>query len=328
MSHRSRFLLAAGAWVAAVTGALVAVPLALRDRLPEPLASHWGPSGLPDDAMSFWPSLAVNLLVWALFAGFAVYVTLRRDAARYRARRRGVGAMLGGGAAFVLGLQWTTLAANLDRAGWQAAGELGGKVFIVLTGAVLAGLLGWLVASVGPGDPPVAEAMGGARLRLRPGQRAVWISSASNTWAAGLGVAGVAGALILAVWSLTVETGGIRGTAVSFAVVGVAGLAVSKVGVRVSDQGLVISFGPLRRPSRKIPLSRITSARAEDRRPIDVGGWGIRGLPGMSTIMVRGGECLVVRYPSGGELAVTVDDATRGAALLNALISEHHPTSP
>ena len=37
---------------------------------------------------------------------------------------------------------------------------------------------------------------------------------------------------------------------------------------------------------------------------------------------MRRGECLVIKYRPGGELTISVDDAERGAALLNALIAE------
>ncbi|MFG1875925.1 DUF1648 domain-containing protein [Sphaerisporangium sp. NPDC049003] len=325
MSHRSRFLLAAGAWVVAVTGALVALPLALRDRLPDPLATHWGPSGEADGAMSFWQALLMELGVWALLAGVAWYAALRRDAVRHRAPRKAAGAMLGGAGAFVVALQGMTLAANLDRPGWQAAGRLDWQVLLALGGAVAAGALGWLAASPGPDEPYAREPVKQARMRLRPGQRVVWTSSASNSWVAGLGVAALVAALVLSLSSLTVGIGGLRATAGSLAVAGVLGLALSTVGVRVSDKGVVISFGPFRWPSRKLALRKIQSARAEERSPLQVGGWGLRGLPGSATIMIRGGECLVVRYPSGGELGITVDDAARGAALLNALIAESAP---
>ncbi|WP_405151932.1 DUF1648 domain-containing protein [Sphaerisporangium sp. NBC_01403] len=322
MSHRPRFLLVAGAWVAAVTGALVAVPLVLRDRLPEPLATHWGLSGEPNGAMSFWTALLTQVGTWALIAAVASFSLLRRDAVLHRARRRAAGALLGGGGGFVAALQGMTLAANLDRPGWHAAGRLDWQVLLAVGAAVAGGALGWLAASPGPDEPYAREPVEQPRMRLRPGQRVVWMSSASNPGAVALGVAGLVGALVLALSSLTVGVGGLRFTAGSLAVIGVIGLAVSTVRVRVSDQGVVISFGPFRWPSRKLALRSIQSARAEERHPLQVGGWGLRGLPGSATIMVRGGECLVVRYPSGGELGITVDDAAHGAALLNALIAE------
>lgn len=57
------------------------------------------------------------------------------------------------------------------------------------------------------------------------------------------------------------------------------------------------------------------------------GGWGYRGLPCGATLMVRSGPCLVIEYVAGGQFAVSVDDAERGAGLLNALRAAPTPRS-
>ncbi|NUP76885.1 MAG: hypothetical protein HOV96_04945, partial [Nonomuraea sp.] len=101
-----------------------------------------------------------------------------------------------------------------------------------------------------------------------------------------------------------------------------AGAMTSTLSVRVGGDTLVIGFGPFGRPTRRIPLAKIDRAWTEVRHPSEVGGWGFRGLPGMATIMLRGGECLVLGYRSGGRLAISVDDAERGASLVNALVAE------
>ncbi|MEO3871435.1 hypothetical protein ABGB18_21690 [Nonomuraea sp. B12E4] len=98
--------------------------------------------------------------------------------------------------------------------------------------------------------------------------------------------------------------------------------ATASLSVRVSEDGLAIGFGPLGWPVRRIRLSQILSAYPETRFPSQVGGWGFRGMPGSATIMSRGGECLIIRYRSGGRLAISIDDAARGASLINALIAE------
>ncbi|WP_328793045.1 MULTISPECIES: hypothetical protein [unclassified Streptomyces] len=41
-----------------------------------------------------------------------------------------------------------------------------------------------------------------------------------------------------------------------------------------------------------------------------------------TTLMLRSGECLVIHVRRGGEFAVSVDDAERGAVLLNALSAQ------
>ncbi|MFD1535844.1 hypothetical protein ACFSJ0_02295 [Nonomuraea guangzhouensis] len=122
-----------------------------------------------------------------------------------------------------------------------------------------------------------------------------------------------------------VADGAAGSTLTGLVIVLFAGLLTSSLTARVTGDGLAIGFGPLGWPVRRIRLSKIDRAWSEVRYPSQVGGWGIRGLPGSATIMLRGGECLIIRYRSGGQLAVSVDDAERGAALINALIAERPP---
>jgi hypothetical protein len=103
-------------------------------------------------------------------------------------------------------------------------------------------------------------------------------------------------------------------------VVTLACLAVSSIRVEVNQRGLTVAYGAWRWPRRRTPLGNIRQAWTEQRRPSEVGGWGYRGLPSKATIMIRGGECLVIGYQSGGQLRISVDDAERGADLLNAFV--------
>ena len=95
-----------------------------RDRLPDPLATHWGPSGRPDGSMSF--------AAFALVSGRAVG-RRRGD----RRRRRGARSHVGppGAARLLLGRAGragrararhaaSTLPANLDAADWTRAAGL------------------------------------------------------------------------------------------------------------------------------------------------------------------------------------------------------------
>ncbi|MBW5486595.1 hypothetical protein GPJ59_33300 [Streptomyces bambusae] len=151
------------------------------------------------------------------------------------------------------------------------------------------------------------------------GERRVWFSRASNAWLHALallaGVVAVAAALAAvaglggAAWPLLAVSG----------VVCVATLGCSSVQARVDERGFSVSFGPLALPTRHWPLRAVESARAEHRTALQAGGWGYR-LSGLgTTVMLRSGPCLVVRTDKGAEFAVSVDDAERGAALLNSL---------
>ena len=84
------------------------------------------------------------------------------------------------------------------------------------------------------------------------------------------------------------------------------------------SEGLEVAFGPLGWPARRWPADTIASAWSEHRTAMQAGGWGYR-LSGLgTTVMLRGGECLVIRTAKGKDFAISVD----GAALLNSLIGQ------
>ncbi|MEV4108899.1 hypothetical protein [Nonomuraea sp. NPDC049695] len=309
------------AWGLAVTAAQVALPLSLRSRLPDPLATHWGVGGRADRSMSFPAYVAMEVLFWAVPWLVALAVC-------ERARTRRLGRMVWWGTLFglgvlALGMNVTTVLANLDAPGWAAARLPGGQVVMVVAALVVAaGLAGYL--GRGAPDEPGPAGQLPPRLRLRAGQRTVWVGHVVNRWMnlvtlAALAAAGVLGLLWLA--------GPVPGVPAASAVPGLVlvaavGALTTSLSVQVGDDRVAVRFGPLGWPVWTVPLSRIQSAWSETLHPSQVGGWGFRGLPGSATIMLRGGECLVVGYRSGGRLAISVDDAERGASLINALIAE------
>ncbi|NRQ38882.1 DUF1648 domain-containing protein [Nonomuraea sp. NN258] len=316
--------LTATVWGLAVTAVLVLLPLSLSDRLPDPIATHWGAGGAPDGSMSQGAALIAVLALWSaiwlVLLGIALWLpgTLGKQANRIF-----WWASLFFGGALVLGMSITTVLANLDAPGWAAAELAGWQVLAVIAAALAAGALAGYAGRGTADAKPAHQAV--PAMSLRPGQRTVWVSRVSVLWpmiAAGVAAAGIA--VTGALWVAGMLPGGafLPGILPVLIIVLAAGLVTGSVSVRVSENGLAIGFGPFGRPGRHIPLSQIESAWAEDRQPGEVGGWGFRGLPGNSTIMVRGGDCLVVRYRSGRLLAVSADDAERGAALVNALVEE------
>ncbi|TMR89799.1 DUF1648 domain-containing protein [Nonomuraea basaltis] len=311
----------AAVWGLAGIAVQVLLPLAARDRLPGPLATHWGPDGRPDGTMAFGPYLAMEVLVWAV--PWLVCLAVRgRAPARRQGRMIWWGALFGLGV-FALGMNVTTLLANLDAPGWTET-RLPGWQALIVVGAALAVTL--LAGHLGRGAPDELPPAGRepARLRLRPGQRTVWVGHVANPYLALIpliAVAAMAGAGAL--YLVGVLAGGtVVRILPGLVIVLLAGVLTSSVSVRAGDDWVVIGFGPLGWPMRTIALSKIQSAWSETRHPSQVGGWGIRGLPGGATIMLRGGDCLVLGYRSGGRLAISIDDAARGASLINALIPE------
>ncbi|MEU9159193.1 DUF1648 domain-containing protein [Streptomyces sp. NPDC048424] len=301
--------------MAGVGAVLVALPLAASARLPDRMATHWGGgvggSGAPDGSMSFGASLAFPPALWAvLVLGVAVFAA---------ARARAATVLLPGGV-FLAGAQASIVRANLDHEDWRQADPLDGRVVAaVLVAAVLAGFAGAMINRQQP-VAAVKPAAGAPVMDIPAGERLVWLARTSNRWllltAAALGaaaavaaIAGVGG-LLGPAWQLVVPLG----------VASLALLAFSSVRARVTGQGLEVGFGPLGWPVRRWAAADIESARAEHRTPAQVGGWGYR-LSGLgTTVMLRAGECLVVRA-RGKDFAVSVDDAARGAALLNSVMA-------
>lgn len=307
------------AWGLIVTAVLVLLPLSLRDRLPEPLATHWNDG--PDRSTAFTAHLVGTLLLWLVPWAILMGVVLHGRMLERRLSRVYWWSFLVGIGVLVVGMELGTLTANLDRASWTQAELSGWAVVAALAAAAATGALAGFLGRGAPDQPsPAGENV--PALRLRPGQRSVWVSRVSNRWQIGLVVA--SGVPLVAIVDLGLLGGVPIGVWVTLALVSAIalafGLLLSSVTVAVTDDGLAIGFGPFGWPVRRIRLSKIDSAWSEQRFPSQVGGWGLRGLPGSAAIMLRGGECLVIRYRSGGQLVISIDDAERGASLINALI--------
>ncbi|WP_404957683.1 DUF1648 domain-containing protein [Streptomyces sp. 147326] len=307
-------------WVAGVAAVLVALPLAASGRLPDRMATHWGggSGAAPDGAMPFWGAMAFPLAMWAVWVlGVAVFAVTRARAA----------AVLLPSGVFLAGAQAAIVRANLDHEDWRQADPVDGRVVAaVLAAAVLAALVGAMISRQGSLGA-VASAAGGPRMDIPAGERLVWLARTSNPWLRL--TAGVLGAL--AAVAAVAGAGGLLGPAWRLVVpLGFAALAVlvlSSVRARVTGQGLEVGFGPLGWPVRRWAAADIESARAEHRTPAQVGGWGYRFSGLGTTVMLRAGECLVVRS-RGKDFAVSVDDAARGASLLDSFTKMSRSTPP
>ncbi|MFE7093000.1 DUF1648 domain-containing protein [Streptomyces erythrochromogenes] len=302
-------------WIAGVFALLAALPLATSSRLPERVATHWG-GAAPDGSMPVWAASAFPALIWAALA-LGTVVLMRRTQAPAPSWAWATLAFTG---FFMAGTQASIVRANLDRADWREAGSVGLGITLTFAAALAAGVLGWIAGRRGELPSPAAAADAGASMEIPAGQRLVWLSRTTNPWlhlvAAVTGVAALAAALAAAGGLLT----GMQWAVVTpFALASVLTLAFSSVQARVTEKGLEVAFGPLGWPARRWAPQDIESSRVESRTAAQVGGWGYR-LSGLgTTVMLRAGECLVIHPRKGAEFAVSVDDAERGAALLNTL---------
>jgi hypothetical protein len=107
-------------------------------------------------------------------------------------------------------------------------------------------------------------------------------------------------------------------------VVGLVALVFSFVRVLVGPTGVQVRVGLFGWPRRTLPYPDIVDATAEQVAPMAYGGWGWRRRPGRTAVVIRGGDGLRLRLASGRLFVVTVDDAERGAGLVNDYVARDH----
>ncbi|MFQ5966343.1 MAG: DUF1648 domain-containing protein [Acidimicrobiia bacterium] len=128
---------------------IAAVQLAVSDRLPDPMAVHWGVDGVPD---GFLPQAASLLLLGGIWIGFwALIFHSVRDSRGSIAFPVGVLYFLGG---LLLVVQVSIVAAGLDTSHWSEADPFSWATLAVelLVGLAL-GVLAGVLASRIPTEP-------------------------------------------------------------------------------------------------------------------------------------------------------------------------------
>jgi hypothetical protein len=300
-------------------GALLALAigpvLAAGDRLPDPLASHWGVARRPDGAMS----RAALLVLCGLLTGVpAVASALAvRRAPTHRGKLAPSLAVLGFIGAAGAGVSLLIVSANLDATAWHEAKEIG----LAGVGALVLGAAGWaaVVGLLGRRLEALGTDPGRSRrpsAGLASGERALWIGHARARWPWGV----LAGCLALAVFQLVVVG---AFSALLCIGVAIAMLPVTSIRVGVDRRGVRVEFGALGWPVARVPLDDIEAAHSVDLRPMQWGGWGYRGglrLFGKAAVVLRAGDALLLDVRGGRQFAVTVDDAETAAGVVNDLL--------
>jgi MFS family permease len=314
MTKLIRVLIATAVLPSAVLAVVAVLVNAWRDRLPDPVATHW--NGGPDNANSLGLFVTVCLVLGAAVTAFVVVVAvlaLRRGRPLPRLTI-GMGAGLAAMPAAVL---LSTLLLNLDVPDWhQARG--GAVVLLFLLGAAVLGVLAAFVG--GLPSPPREHRTDPNRpsIGLRPGQRAFWSGRAANP--------AMLWTLLLVPGAIVLLSAGIPWpTAVWIALVGIAVTAVSyRLRATVGTTGVTIRFGLFGFPWRHIGLSDIREATVRELTTFGDGGLGLRvnSVTGTTAYKVRGGPALALTLESGRTILVSVDDPETGAGLVNDLIAQ------
>ena len=147
-------------------------------------------------------------------------------------------------------------------------------------------------------------------------ERAAWTGRAHLTWWIPLALIAIGVLLVLLARSAV--------GALPSAVLLLVYLAFGWIRVSVDVQGLRIRYGLLPRPVTSVPLDDIRRAERIDLAPFQWGGWGYRGSRkafSRAAVVLRGGDAIRLQLTDGSEFAVTVDDASTGAAVLADLLA-------
>ncbi|MFE6227121.1 DUF1648 domain-containing protein [Streptomyces sp. NPDC057854] len=276
------------------------------DRLPDPLATHFGPGG---DADGFTGRTAFaaagSALLLALGAG---WTALARRGALW-------------GAWLTAGLLGTLLCLlvrdNLDAADAAGVRSPLSNVAVALAAGAVCALAGHALSRLVPPDDTAAGGDGpgpdAPRLDLADGELAGWSRTTASAPLTALGL------LVLAAGAVAALFG--PWPVLPLAVlVAVPGIALARVRVTVDRHGLTVRSTLTPRPRLHVPLADVTGADARDVAALgEFGGWGYRVRARRTGVILRSGEALVVRRGDGREVAVTVPDARTAAALLNTL---------
>jgi hypothetical protein len=273
------------------------------DRLPDPMATHWGISGHPDGSMARGAAVALVL-------GVATVAGLSSSALALVGTHAG-GLVAGIGAMFSW-LAWCTILANKGARTWHEASYV--PVVVALPGIVVGLGAATIVWRAVPHRWP---APGERRLPsegLRADERAVWAGHAGWSPLLPFAVAILALLLLSVVraWSAVIP----------LLVIALGLTAFCSVKVTADRRGLRIRYGWLPWPTTTISLSEIRRADAIDLRPMEWGGWGYRGsrrAMGRAALVLRRGSAIKLDLADGSTFAVTVDDAATGAGVLNDL---------
>ena len=295
--------------VALAAFTFAAIPFLIAwDRLPDPLASHWGPTGQPDGSMPRWAGLLTTAAL-VVFVGFGLSILLARHVEGRRSPSPESLGLTSFVSALAVGLAWMTVYLNLDAATWEQAKRLSWwMVLAVVIVALGGGLAGY---RMGRTNLPVSRASvtHASVTELEPGEVVAWVGSASSP---GQLLAIVPGIVALVLVPAPFQWIGIMLIAL--------GSLLSRVVIRIGANGLTVLLGGFL-PVKSIPVEKIDVAAADHIDPSRWGGWGYRLIADASAVVIRAGDGIIVNLTNGRRFAVTVDDAATGAGLLNGLVA-------
>jgi hypothetical protein len=320
VDHRPDFRL--GAALALVIGGCVAGLSAwawsVEDRLPDPVARHWGAAGVADGFSSLggtlWVAIGLLLIVASPMALVAVFA---RQPALMRRFMAGTAAWL---AVFITVLIADSLRGQIDLADPAMAPVPGPGIAI----GIVAGLgVAFGVAALARPDD------GTTRASNPPPDSAMRADRNEGELAWSAGPAGLDRAAVVVALVVGVGLGALAATLTWWLLpvaILVSGLVLSagRVSTTADREGLTVTV--LGWKAVHVPLSDIAVADVVEVDPFwEFGGWGLRvDMAGRTGVVTRKGPAVRVRRGDQSEVIVTVDEPERAAGTLNSLADEFH----
>ena len=293
-----------------------------RAELPDPIATHWDGSGVPNGFGSLTSSMVMTGV-----AGMGVPVLIGGSAlagAKKAATPRGAfrlnAALAAGTGVFLTLLMTLSVGAQRGLADAQEMGGIGGVLGIsFLVGIVVAVASIFLVPA---GEVAAKTARSARPIPAKKSERLMWSCRVAMNMVVQVLLSVVfLGAGLLALYVARSEDN--MGAALFLALAIVVGIgavfSVSRFTVIINQQGIHVR-SVLGWPSYRIALKDVVGARADTiNAPAEFGGWGYRINPGKRGVVLRNGEALRVSQAHGPELVITLDHAEEAASVLMAL---------
>lgn len=310
-----RLLLSSGVLLLAPLLTLIAAVILWR-RLPDPMPSHWNLHGAVDGTLPRPLFVGLLLLGSAVTGGIGAVIVWAGRADRARSS---FAIVLGFLAWLFCGIAISAMVVAASSSDAYGA-VLPTWLLVLLTiSPVVPALILYAVLPHHGSRPDSGTGTGrGPVLDLKPGERAVWVG---RTRSLPLLLVGVVLAVLGGGLVLTAPAAG-----VPLLVVGLVLIAAHQITVRADHGGVRVSWGPQLWPRHTYALEAVTSAEPVDIDPLQWGGWGYRRSRRGIGIVLRRGPGLLLRRDGHADVALTVDDATSAAGLVNALVQRSRGT--
>ncbi|MFF5791057.1 DUF1648 domain-containing protein [Paeniglutamicibacter sp. NPDC012692] len=299
------------------------------NRLPRPVATHWGFNGVADGTGSIWMHLILGAFTIVLLG---VVMSLASGPGRSRGMRGGEPLLAGLGNGLLVGICAMFLAGLAGQL--DAAEALGSRMNmpVLAAGLALAILWGIVSARLVRKSLPAAETSGEAAAAVGPASgpaagmpmvSGTTLASAvrSPTWVTAVLAALLVGMLVLAVYVSAENAADLWLVAPVFAIVVLAGVVCLAGRVVADDDGIRVYGGGIVKLLHVRPAD-IHRAEGREITPAEFGGWGLRvSGAGVAFIVGKGPGVVVERKRGGARIysVATMDDATAMARLLNQL---------